>query len=69
VYVADNPIKDFAGPRRLGWRTVRIRRPGGLHADLPSGDDVEQEIASLDELSERLEVPEVRSIDTARERL
>ena len=69
AYVADNPTKDFAGPRRLGWRTVRIRRPDGLHADLPSGDDVELEIESLDELSERLEAPEVRSIDTARKRL
>ena len=25
VYVADNPAKDFVGPRGLGWRTVRIR--------------------------------------------
>lgn len=50
LYVADNPAKDFAGPRALGWRTVRIRRPGGLHADRPSGDDVDREIASLEEL-------------------
>ncbi len=32
VYVADNAAKDFAGPRRLGWRTVQIRRAGGLYA-------------------------------------
>lgn len=31
VYVADNPAKDFMGPAALGWRTVRIRRNGGLH--------------------------------------
>lgn len=31
VYVADNPAKDFIAPRDLGWTTVRIRRPGGLH--------------------------------------
>ena len=31
VYVADNPIKDFISPNRLGWRTIRVRRPGGLH--------------------------------------
>jgi putative hydrolase of the HAD superfamily len=31
MYVADNPAKDFQGPRSLGWRTVRIRRPLGLH--------------------------------------
>jgi putative hydrolase of the HAD superfamily len=32
LYVADNPQKDFQAPRVLGWRTVRVRRPGGLHA-------------------------------------
>jgi putative hydrolase of the HAD superfamily len=32
VYVADNPHKDFAGPRSLGWSTVRVRRAGGLHS-------------------------------------
>lgn len=31
LYVADNPLKDFAAPKRLGWVTVRVRRPGGLH--------------------------------------
>ena len=31
VYVADNPLKDFAAPRQLGWLTIRVRRPGGLH--------------------------------------
>jgi putative hydrolase of the HAD superfamily len=50
VYVADNPTKDFAGPKSLGWATVRIRRPASLHADVPSGDLVDLEIASLDEL-------------------
>jgi glycosyltransferase involved in cell wall biosynthesis/FMN phosphatase YigB (HAD superfamily) len=50
AYVADNPAKDFVAPHRLGWRTVRVRRPGGLHAEVPSGDDVDVEIASLDQL-------------------
>ena len=31
VYAADNPAKDFIAPHDLGWTTVRIRRPGGLH--------------------------------------
>ena len=31
IYVADNPAKDFNGPLALGWDTVRVRRPGGLH--------------------------------------
>jgi putative hydrolase of the HAD superfamily len=47
VYVADNPIKDFLGPRQLGWRTVRVRRGEGLYAGLPSGPDVELEITTL----------------------
>jgi putative hydrolase of the HAD superfamily len=49
-YVADNPAKDFGGPCSLGWRTVRLRRAGGLHAATPSGADVDREIVSLDEL-------------------
>lgn len=37
LYVADNPLKDFTAPKQLGWVTVRIRRPQGLHfaADNP----------------------------------
>jgi len=29
--IADNPLKDFVAPKQLGWITVRVRRPGGLH--------------------------------------
>jgi putative hydrolase of the HAD superfamily len=32
VYIADNPLKDFLGPRSLGMRTIRIRFEGGYHA-------------------------------------
>jgi len=32
VYVADNPEKDFIGPRKLGMSTIRIKRPGGIYA-------------------------------------
>jgi putative hydrolase of the HAD superfamily len=31
VYIADNPAKDFHAPAQLGWHSIRIRRPGGLH--------------------------------------
>jgi putative hydrolase of the HAD superfamily len=53
MYVADNPLKDFLAPRSLGWKTIRIRRPGGLHADLPAapGHDADLTISSLDELA------------------
>lgn len=47
VYVADNPAKDFDGPHRLGWRTVRVRRHDGLHAAEASRRDVDVEITSL----------------------
>jgi putative hydrolase of the HAD superfamily len=50
VYVGDNPHKDFVSPRALGWHTIRVRRPLGLHASLPSGEDVDQEIDDLTQL-------------------
>ncbi len=34
IYIADNPAKDFTAPRQLGWLTVRVRRPGGLHSEV-----------------------------------
>src|SRR5262249_46259773 len=37
VYVADNPRKDFDAPVRLGWHSVRLRRPGGLWEHEPEG--------------------------------
>lgn len=47
VYVSDNPAKDFAGPKRLGWRTVRVRRSGGLHHAADSGSGVDDELPDL----------------------
>jgi putative hydrolase of the HAD superfamily len=38
VYVADNPLKDFAAPKQLGWLTVRVRRPWGLHYMVENGE-------------------------------
>lgn len=54
MYLADNPAKDFAGPSSRGWMTVRIRRRGSLHEDIPSGSDVDLEIAELSELRSAL---------------
>jgi putative hydrolase of the HAD superfamily len=54
AYVADNPAKDFAGPRALGWRTLRIRRAESLQAGLESGDDVDVEIEDLHDLATHL---------------
>jgi putative hydrolase of the HAD superfamily len=40
LYIADNPLKDFTAPKRLGWMTVRVRRPGGLHSVLENTEVV-----------------------------
>ena len=31
AYVADNPMKDFVSPRKLGWLAIRLRREGQVH--------------------------------------
>jgi putative hydrolase of the HAD superfamily len=54
AYVADNPAKDFAGPRGRGWRTVRVRRTGSLHDAVASGDDVDAEVSGFTALDDAL---------------
>jgi putative hydrolase of the HAD superfamily len=39
VYIADNATKDFLAPNQLGWTTVQISRPGGLHTKQPPTAD------------------------------
>jgi putative hydrolase of the HAD superfamily len=53
VYVADNPAKDFLAPRRLGWRTIQIDRPGAVHSRVPPGAEyrADMRIHSFDELT------------------
>jgi len=58
VYVADNPAKDFRGPRRVGMGTVRVRHGDGLHRDRHAAgpdDDADIEIESLDLLQQALQ--------------
>jgi putative hydrolase of the HAD superfamily len=52
VYIADNPAKDFVGPRRLGWRTIRIRRENGLHRQHSAQESyaADREVADLCEV-------------------
>lgn len=51
VYIADNPKKDFVGPKLLGMHTIRIRRPSSLHFDLNSNSDVDEELMSFHDIN------------------
>lgn len=53
VYVADNPAKDFLGARGVGMATVRVRWPGGMHAErfVPSPEfAADHEVTSVGDL-------------------
>ncbi|MBA4490852.1 HAD family hydrolase [Paracoccus sp. S1E-3] len=52
VYVADNAVKDFVTPNRLGWLTVQILRPGRVHgcAAPDAAHAAQAVITSLDQL-------------------
>jgi putative hydrolase of the HAD superfamily len=55
AYVSDNPTKDFRSPHDRGWATIRIIRPGGLHAAKPSAPgEVDRELDSLQSVAEIL---------------
>ena len=40
IYIADNPLKDFVTPRRLGMSTIRVRHPRGLYFDKEPPDEL-----------------------------
>jgi len=33
VYIGDNPKKDFAAPRKLGWQTICVQRSQGIYSE------------------------------------
>ena len=55
VYIADNPAKDFIAPHERGWKTIRIRREGGLHQSVPSPNYLDAEWTNLEPLTSWLE--------------
>jgi putative hydrolase of the HAD superfamily len=59
VYVADNPGKDFAGPNRLGWHTIRVRETSGLYNDAspPPGGEPQATVYSFAALRDHLVAP------------
>lgn len=52
IYIGDNPRKDFLAPKRLGWRTARVRRPGTEHSDYAAtaAEEAEFTVADLQDL-------------------
>jgi putative hydrolase of the HAD superfamily len=56
VYVADNPLKDFAAPRERGWLTVQISRQDKVHNATSPDRSYEPhcKIASFTELNSAL---------------
>ncbi len=52
VYIADNQAKDFVAPNVLGWHTVLIQRPDGIHTANPPapGGKPDRIITTLNDL-------------------
>ena len=52
VYVGDNPEKDFIAPNKLGFKTIQIVRPRGVHCKKqpPEGGRPGQIIGSISQL-------------------
>lgn len=44
LYIGDNPQKDFVTAKKLGWRTIRIKRQGGEYSDISVEDSYAADI-------------------------
>ncbi len=56
VYIGDNPAKDFVAPNAMGWITIWVDRPGGIHhgAKVAEGGAPQHTVRSLAELPKLL---------------
>jgi putative hydrolase of the HAD superfamily len=56
AYVGDNPQKDFVAPNAMGWMTVQVVRPGGIHdaGKIAPGGAPQHRVASLERLADVL---------------
>jgi putative hydrolase of the HAD superfamily len=48
VYIADNPRKDFITARKLGWKTIRVRRDEGEHCRVSLERELEADVEISD---------------------
>jgi putative hydrolase of the HAD superfamily len=58
VYIGDNEAKDFAGPNRLGWQSVKIVRQDGVYKNAVAEEPVfkaKYTLTTLDELEIRFQ--------------
>jgi putative hydrolase of the HAD superfamily len=52
IIIADNPLKDFIGPNKLGMQTVRIQKPEGIYSEIDAESPVaaaSQSITSMEQ--------------------
>ena len=57
VYIGDNPAKDFIAPKKLGWKTIRLKIKGQLHYDkepLTAAATPDYELFNIHELIEMI---------------
>ncbi len=56
VYIGDNPMKDFVAPNAMGWTTVQVVRPGGIHdsSKVAPGGEPQHRITTLADLPKLL---------------
>lgn len=57
VYVGDNPLKDFLGAKKVGMRTIQIKRNDGIYSreKAPPGSEADLVIPSLLEIKSLLD--------------
>lgn len=56
VYIGDNESKDFIAPNQLGWMTVKIKRPEGVHFEKHAKSKEEEARYCIGDLRQLIEV-------------
>lgn len=56
VYIGDNESKDFIAPNKLGWKTVRVKRPLGVHLEKKASSKEDQAHFCINDLGQLIDV-------------